>query len=653
MAIEILGSDVVGQIAAGEVLERPANLIKELVENSLDAGADHIEIEFSKGGRDVTVKDNGLGMPAPDLRLALTRFATSKIQQTSDIYKLSSFGFRGEALASVAAVSEMSLTSRTPGASPGARVESRFGQMDDPVEAASDQGTEIRVRELFRNVPARLSFMKSEAAESSQIKLTIKALALANEHVSFRIRQNSELLFYFPAEEDLVRRAISVLGCGPLYRGEATVDGVTAEVVVGSPHDTARVNRNLWFFVQGRWVQDRALGAAVMEGYRNLLMHGEYPTAVVRITCAPEEVDVNVHPTKAQVRFREPSRAFRATCRAVREILEQAPWREGESGLTNLNDGPKPRSSATARSGSESSSATRSGSDSPSAIRSVPLLPSATRSNSAASATPSFPGREFSRSQFATKSFALDEVRAAVNSLKEPSAEYDLGFKGLAPSPENASDTADAATAPVTSVTPVASGFSWGGLQIVGQVNQTYIVAQNGESMYLVDQHAAHERVVFERLRRDFADGRMEVQNLLFPLVFDFAEEEVEALHQHRQEIARLGLHVERCGPASLAVTAIPALVKEAAIARALESLGAGYRQNGGSLALERAINDIFASMACHSVIRAGQSQSPSQMQSLLAQMDEFPLSDFCPHGRPVSTRTKFRDLDREFGRIP
>ena len=597
MPIQILTPDVVGQIAAGEVLERPANLLKELIENSLDAGADRLEIEFGPGGRDVVIQDNGIGMGAEDMALALTRFATSKIHSTQDIYKLNTFGFRGEALASIAAVSQLSLTSRPPQSDVGRRIAAEFGRAGELSEIAAPSGTEIRVRELFANVPARLSFMKSDASESGQIKATLKAMALSHEHVAFRVRHKGALLFHWPASADLASRAAAVLECGPLYRGEATVDGVTAEVLVGSPHETARLNRNLWFFVQGRWVQDRALGAAVMEGYRNLLMHGEYPTAVVRVTCAPEEVDVNVHPTKAQVRFREPSRAFRAVCRAVREVLERAPWL-GDTRVEPLNQ--------SAASGHVASMVS---------LREPAFEPQTAR----------FDSEELSRVQYATKNFSLAEFKSAVASLKEPAANY-VGVE--------------------------TSAFRWSDLQVIGQLNLTYIVSQNAVAMYLVDQHAAHERVVFERLMRDFLTRQIEVQSLLMPLVFDFSEEDVEALHKHRGEIARLGLHVEQIGPSSLAVTAIPALLAESAIHLGLQKLGAELNQHGGSLALEKIVGDIFASMACHSVIRAGQSQSAVQMQSLLAQMDEFPLSSFCPHGRPVSIRRPFRDLEREFGRL-
>ena len=491
MSIQILAPDVVDRIAAGEVLERPANLIKELLENSIDAGATEVEVAFDKGGRDVVIRDNGSGMSSADLKMALKRHATSKITASEDLYRLHSFGFRGEALASVAAVSRVHLTSRPPGAEQGARLSADFGRAEDPVPVSAQTGTEVRVQDLFENVPARLRFLKSESAEHAQIKTTLKAMALAHPEVGVRVRCRGELIFHWAAGQSFLERALEILPVKRLFAGEATVEGVTADVLVGSPDETVRLNRNVWLFVQGRWVQDRGLTAAVMEAHRNLLMHGEYPVAAVRLTLAPEEVDVNVHPTKAQVRFRDPSLAFRAVCRAVRGVLERAPWLDG----------------AAAR---------------PVAPLTAPEPPPPSSSYEAGAATLTtlgFSAPEFDRVQFSGKSFPLAQT-----------------FQAPAP-----------AAAPTPAPTPQV--FKWADLQVVGQLNHTYLVAQSAEAFYLVDQHAAHERVMFERLMTAFREGRMDVQNLLLPLVFDFSLEEVEALHAHRDEVEKLGLSVERMGP--------------------------------------------------------------------------------------------------------
>lgn len=587
--IHLLAPDVVDKIAAGEVLERPANLLKELVENSLDAGADEIEIDFDAGGREICVRDNGRGMSREDLALALTRHATSKISTSEDLYHLSSYGFRGEALASVAAVSRMTLVSRQ--GEIAHRLDCEFGRMGQPIETSGRPGTEVRVQDLFGNVPARLRFLKSDSAEHSQIKTTLRALGLAREDVGFRVRCRNELVFHWAKCSSFETRACDVLRPATLFRGECVLDGVRAEVLVGSPEETHNVNRNLWFFVQGRWVQDRSLAAAVLEGYRNLLMHGQYPTAVVRLHLPAEDLDANVHPTKAQVKFRDSRLVFRATSRAIREVLERAPW---------LNRTILP------------------------AVERADSVPSApfTRQADRDPDTMTFQAPEFAKTQYSQKSFPLAQVREAV-------ASYD-------PAP----------------VAPVPGSFQWRNLQIVGQAHLTYIVAQSPEALYLVDQHAAQERVLFERLMRAFKLGKMDVQNLLLPLIVDLPADELEAIESARGSVDRLGLAFERMGPESLAVSAIPSLVSESAVVEALRRLGFELGRCADESAVEKVVGDVLATMACHSSVRAGQSLSSEQMAGLLAQMDDFPLSSFCPHGRPVSVRRMFTDLEREFGRL-
>lgn len=589
MDIQVLAPDVVDQIAAGEVLERPANLVKELVENSLDAGADEIEVEFDQGGRSVTVTDNGRGMNREDLTRAPLRHATSKIRLSQDLFRLSTYGFRGEALSSVAGVSDLSLVSRPKGAE-GYRLDGKFGQFAEPTPVSAKPGTEVRVRDLFANVPARLAFMKSESAENTQIKTVLKSFALAREDVTFRARSKGELLFHWPKGVTFAERASQVLQT-QFYPGEGELGAVRVEALVSSPQDTQAVNRNMWFFVQGRWVQDRSLNAAVMEAYRNLLMHGEFPSVVIRIQLEPQDVDVNVHPTKAQVKFREPQTVFRAVSRTIRAILEKAPWL----------------------------GAIPAGEERPA----TPALETASAINR------QFSAPEFDQIQYSHKVFPLAQV-------KETLAAY---------RPQPSGNHAE---------TPVRPRFCWGDLQVVGQVHLTYMVAQSEDSLYLIDQHAAHERVVFERLMASFRSGKMDIQNLLLPLIVDLPEADIQTLLREKAALEKMGLILDRMGPESVAVQAIPSLITENSVAEALKKAAFEMGEHGGDgpAAVERLIGDLFATMACHSVVRAGQSLSLEQMQQLLKQMDEFPLSSFCPHGRPVFTQKRFAEIEREFGRI-
>ncbi len=610
MPIRVLAPDVVDKIAAGEVLERPANLIKELIENSIDAGADLIEVEFDGGGREVSVYDNGKGIPPQELALALQRHATSKITLSDDLYKLNTFGFRGEALSSIAAVSKLTFTSRTRQTGDAFRVLSDFGSVGEPAPVGAREGTEVRVSELFGNVPARLRFLKSEAAEHGQIKTTLKALALANPGVTFRARSRGELLYHWGKEQPAIDRASQILGIKKLYEATGESGGMNVQAFMSSPQETMNVNRNMWFFVQGRWIVDRSLSAAVMEAYRNLLMHGEYPAVCVHLNLPPEEVDVNVHPTKAQVKFRDPQSVFRIVCRTMRSALEKAPWLQTVSPGVSMTGGVTPAQ----------------------APESAAMFQPDT-------ASLRFEAPEFETTQYSTKTFPLAQPSAAYEAPATYGAPAAMSYQGRVSHTQ-----APAKAAP--------EAFKWTDLQVVGQLNHTYIMAQTGDAFYMVDQHAAHERVVFERLMESFKAGNIEVQNLLLPMVFDFSAEEVEALVGLQESIAKMGLSIERMGPESIAVQAIPSMISETSVSEALQKLAYEILDQGDSLAFERIVGDIFASMACHSVIRAGQSQSPEQMKALLAQMDEYPLSSFCPHGRPVFVKRNFSEIEREFGRI-
>ena len=321
-------TEVVNQIAAGEVVERPSHLVKELVENGLDAGATEVEVEFSFGGKRVRVHDNGCGISQKNLHLALARHATSKIRHFQDIWSLGSYGFRGEALASIAAVSKVRLVSKTAEQKFAYQLNSDFGKLEEPSALGGETGTTIAVSDLFTNVPARLKFLKSDAAESTQIKNVLKAMAMAYHNVSFRIRQNGKLLFYWPTCEDRKSRVEQVLEQETMYVGSGRSGGIRAEAVLSSPNNTVGTRRQICMFAQNRWVQDSGIQAAIMDAYRSLLMHGEYPIVAVWVSCAPDEIDVNIHPTKSQVKFRQASDSFKAVSRAVRGCLERAPWVE-------------------------------------------------------------------------------------------------------------------------------------------------------------------------------------------------------------------------------------------------------------------------------------------------------------------------------------
>lgn len=581
-----LPSEVIDQIAAGEVVERPAHLVKELVENSLDAGATKITVEYREGGRFVKVSDDGVGIAETQLDLALARHATSKIKNSNDLWALRSFGFRGEALASIAAVSKLTLISKPGKQKSAAVLKSEFGNRQALENVGGSDGTSVMVEDLFANVPARMKFMKSAAAENSRIRLSLKALALAHPAVEIKVLQEGELVYFWPGKESRLERAKQILEIENLFEGKAVRGNVNAHAIFTDPKTVQKTAKDLWFFAQSRWVQDRSLQAAVMEAYRHLLMHGEYPSAVVWVETAPDEIDVNIHPSKSQVKFADPSLAFRAVQASIRDTLEKAPW------------------------------------------------------------IPKFSGVEI---QQAVETFSLESLANSVENLSFNSPELDRAQYN-----QKNWQVREVASpsAPVTASAPApVKNTYWSQLQVLGQSNLTYILTQSKTELVIVDQHAAHERVNFEKLMNAWKGGKIDIQDYLFPLAIDLTPDQVEALLREKESIEKLGISIEALGPSTLGVRSAPMLLKESAVSSALQKMAYELVENGGSFSLEKKIGDILATMACHSSVRAGQALSLEEMQSLLTNMDEFPLSSFCPHGRPVSVNYAFTQLEKDFGR--
>jgi DNA mismatch repair protein MutL len=624
-SIQVLPNDVIDQIAAGEVVERPAHLVKELVENSLDAGAKKVSVEFAMGGRFVKVTDDGSGIVSAELKKALDRHATSKIQLSEDLWRLSSFGFRGEALASIAAVSKLTLVSKTKKQETAARVISEYGRSGSVDEIGGSQGTSVTVENLFENVPARLKFMKSAAAESTRIKMALKALALSHPNVEFRVSQEGELVSFWPACETRLERAQQILEV-ELFEGFAERGGVKAYAVFADPKNVQKTAKDIWFFAQNRWIQDRSLQAAVMEAYRHLLMHGEYPMAAVWVETNPEEIDVNIHPTKSQVKFAEPSLAFRAVQASIRDNIEKAPW--------------VPKSEKTYSSA-------------------IPAAPAIEQVNL------QFAAEDLGGTQYKQKTWVTPVSGVATQTVQARTQNYEVPASKIANSDSHLKSILDdnAPTAggktPADLVPPTFSaeekpvkGTYWSNLQVLSQSNLTYILTQNEKGLVIVDQHAAHERVIFEKLTQAWKGGKIEVQEFLFPLAVDLSAERVEALLNEKDAFEKLGISIEAMGPETIGVRSAPLLLKEHALHQVLEKMSQDLVDQGGSHFLERKMGDVLATMACHSAVRAGQPLSAEEMKALLQQMDEYPLSSFCPHGRPVSVEYPYYKLEKDFGRI-
>ncbi len=598
--IQVLSPEVVNQIAAGEVVERPSHLVKELIENSLDAGSDSIEIHISSGGRNVRIIDNGNGISKENLNLALKRFATSKISQADDLWKLSSFGFRGEALASIASVSELKLSSRDSESAHAYQITSQYGEMSEPLECSLNKGTSIEIQKLFENTPARLKFLKSETAETTAIKNTIKAMALAFDQVEFRLYVDAQSSLLLPKTSRL-QRAKALLGEKDLYLHQE--DDI--QIIFSSPFQVQKSTKQIYVFVQDRWIQDRSIQAAIMEGYRNLLMHGEYPSVVLYLQVPAADIDVNIHPTKSEVRFQNPSMIFRKVVGALRRALEQAPWNPKGSGKVESLAGEMQNQSLS-------------------------------QSEDLSRVTHQEPVQEsFIHQPFEQVNFAVKGIPLAVQTPQD--------FESI--------DSRIISQGSTTYIpTPGQTGF-WRNLQVLSQSKLTYILAQSSEALYLIDQHAAHERVNFEKILLSWESDPLPSQVALFPLGLQLSPEKAEALLALTQDLKRLGIQIEQLGPQEVGVLGWPTILNEEALRQSLLETADEAYLLGHSFKFENSLRHRAATMACHSSIRAGQALSHDEMKTLLNEMDLFPLSTFCPHGRPVYLKYSFVYLEKEFGR--
>lgn len=606
MEIRILPSDVVDQIAAGEVVERPAHLLKELIENCIDAGATQVEVEVSAGGKSIKVSDNGKGISLEDLPLVCARHATSKIAQADDLWKLSTFGFRGEALASISSVSRVKIISRKKESAGAYMLENNFGKEIEPLPAGREPGTTVEIEELFSNVPARLKFLKSDSAEFTQIKSVLKAMALANCSVEFKLKQNGKVLLFYPAEQDFLSRSKSVLEIKDVFFTEKTYNDYKLEVVYSSPQTTTGNSKQLWIFVQNRWVTDRTIQASVLEAYRSLLMHGEYPYVVIKLHVPESTVDVNIHPTKSQVKFVDSSQIFRYVHSSLRGELEQAPW------IATLNQ------------------------------KLQPLVQEKISLNiSAQPQTLSFISPDFAKTQYQQKEFSIAALRKAAEGMSMPQSQYEN---------QPTSQRIDLSFVAPKVREPELS--FWSQLHVIGQSHLTYIVAEAENSFFLIDQHAAHERVVFERLMENWKNKKFDIQDFLLPLSLQLPAESVDQMLALHDDFSQLGVEIEKAGPETLLILSSPSFISETALVKSLSKVADEIVSLGGSFSFEKKVADVFATMACHSVVRAGQAMSIAEMKSLLVQMDEYRLSSYCPHGRNVYLEFPITKIEKDFGRL-
>jgi DNA mismatch repair protein MutL len=567
VSIELLSPEVIARIAAGEVIERPASVVKELIENSLDAGSSQIGIEIEGGGIDsIRISDNGCGIARDELELAFQRHATSKITCFEDMFALHSLGFRGEALPSIAAVAEVEISSCTAGCNQGNYINLKDGKMVKKEAVGKQQGTSITVHYLFRNVPARLKFLKSTATEASHIAQMTSQYAMAYPEVKFSLSLGERVSLSTPGKGQLLDAIIQVYG---LEIGRHMLEiskeeyQTNPEISISGMVSTPSVSRSnssyISLFVNRRWINSRRLNWAVEEAYHGLLVTGRHPIAIINISVAPDDIDVNIHPTKSEVKFKNEPAVFSVLQRAIRQTLvKMAP---------------------------------------------VPVIADTT--------TPAYHSTQ--------KQFSLDMTytsRHAQQAVKEKSIPV----------------TTTVATLPA--------------LRVLGQLRNSYIVAEGPDGLYLIDQHAAHERVQFEKLTRERLQQKPEIQALLEPAILEIKPQQAMLFQHYCDELASFGFSFEIFGSSSWLVRSIPAVLA-----------GKDWRDIfnelldsplSGSAAF---IDKLLALVACHSAVRFGQTMDMDQMRALVRQLEQVSEPQSCPHGRPVLVCLTDERLGKEFKR--
>ena len=577
MPIRLLPADVAGKIAAGEVVERPASVVKELVENSIDAGATDIRVEVREGGRRlIRVADNGSGIPEGDLPLAFARHATSKLSSVDDLDRIGTLGFRGEALASIAAASQVTLITRPRDQGLGRLVRVEGGRVVRDEGYGSPAGTILSVENLFHNIPARLKFLRQPQTETGHIHAVVAHYALAYPGIRFTLIAEERQLFQSSGNGSLYDVMIAVYGldiAGQMLAIEADMAaGPQVSGYVGGPGLHRADREHISFFVNRRWIQDRSLVHAVAQAYHTLLPLGRQPMAVILIDLDPGEVDVNVHPTKREVKFRDGRAAFSAVQRAVRRtLLERAP---------------------------------------------VPLMTSSPRTWAA-------PDWERQRSLLSV-GLPHDESRQSAIELSLAAAEQ----SELQP------------------IGPVRLPL----LRVIGQLGQTYIVAEGPQGMYLVDQHAAHERVLYEQMMAGLAQHHFAAQQLLEPLMLDLDPILAGVLTEYLEPLNQAGFGLEPFGSTSFLLRSVPAVMLVPDVRAALVDTLELLRLEDDPLAAQ-AEKRVIAAVCKRAAVKAGQTLSPDEMQQLIRQLEQCESPRTCPHGRPTVAHFTVEQLEKEFGR--
>ncbi|MEH6637883.1 MAG: DNA mismatch repair endonuclease MutL [Porticoccaceae bacterium] len=623
--IQLLPAQLANQIAAGEVVERPASVVKELLENSLDAGATRIDIDIEQGGiKLIRIRDNGVGIAKDDLPLAVCRHATSKIINLDDLEAVATLGFRGEALASICSVARVKLITNTGEDATGWSAVSEGREADVEVEpTAHNRGTTVEVRDLFFNTPARRKFLRTEKTEYSRIDSVVRKLALSHFNVGFTLRHNGKAILDFraaPTQLEQERRVASI--CGPAFMEQARYVEMDAGDLrlrgwMGAPTFSRSQADLQYFYVNGRNVRDKVVTHAVRQAYRDVLFQSRHPAYVLFLDLDAAEVDVNVHPTKHEVRFRESRRVhdflFRSLHRAIAELTP------GEGGV--------PVSEQIDAGGLGAQEGVQPGMQD---LNTQEGMAFGSRSGITGGVASDITGAESSRAYQSSPASSHGNYSAGHRPSEAQLAEQMAGYKTLHSAAGNAGE-----------IPPL--GYA------IAQLKGVYILAENSEGLVLVDMHAAHERIVYEQMKVAYAVDGLASQPLLVPETLAVSEREADHAEQQLEAFARLGFELQRSGPESLTVRALPALMKSSQAAELIRDVLADLEEVASLERLDGHIESILGNMACHNAVRANRQLSMTEMNAVLRDMETTERSGQCNHGRPTWTQVSMAELDRLF----
>lgn len=641
--IQQLPQSVINKIAAGEVIERPASVVKELLENSVDALATRIDVEVEQGGAElIRVVDNGEGIHPDDLLLAVASHATSKLRSAEDLFSVQTMGFRGEALASIAEVSRFRLRSRQADQLTGFELDVEGGAIQQPQPCGCPVGTQIEVRQLFFNTPVRRKFLKSPATEMAYLSEQFTRIAIANPQLQMTLRHNSRVVYELPAAQHQLERLELFFGA-ELARNLIPIEGEYAGIrlwgYVGHPSQHKATRKGQYLYLNGRWIQDRSLQHALGEAYRGLLMVGRQPIAFLFVEIPPTLVDVNVHPTKSEVRFQDSQTLYRLVLSSLRNRflsmnldapLQKPRWSAGE-GTTAESVSEPAEEDADRRQQIQRELIDWTTEALRSAREAVPASPSAVGLSQSAEDQSAFLQLD---SEFRTTAAHHQQATQGT-----PAAEY-LAAETLLASADRSEQAPPAASRPSA------------GLFRAMQIHDCYLIVETEQGITIIDQHALHERIMYENLRRRILNGKVEVQRLLIPLTVELSPRESGLLLDHQELLQELGLPLEAFSGSTLLLTGTPVLLKKSDPVRLLRDIADLLENSGSRLTRRELLDSLLHMMACKAAIKAGQRLAPEEIDALLEQRHLCEDHHHCPHGRPTALNLTRDELDRQFGRL-